>query len=73
MVSRLINDVTGGGSAKERAWWFARDTTTDVGSGNRSVGLTPALTIGEYEWSIRAWSSVNGMGPWSEVQTFSTK
>ena len=65
-----INDVTGGGRDKERAWWFNRDTTTDLGGGNRSVLLAPTLAPGDYEWSIRAWSSAHGTGPWSDTQTF---
>ena len=65
-----IADVTGGGSSKARAWWFARATTTDSGDGNRSIEMTPELTTGSYEWFIRAWGGVDGMGPWSDVQGF---
>jgi len=65
-----INDVTGGGRVKERAWWFNRSSSTAAGVANRFIELLPALTSGDYEWTIRAWSSVYGQGPWSEVQTF---
>jgi len=67
----VIVDVTGGGSATERKWWFKRDVSTDAGSGNRAIALAPALTAGDYEWYIRAWSKANGTGPWSEVKGFS--
>ncbi len=65
-----VNDVTGGGRTTERAWWFKHDTTTDAGSGNRSVTLAPALSAGDYEWSIRAWGPAHGTGPWSDTHTF---
>jgi len=64
-----INDVTGGGRVKERAWWFPVGDTTPV-TGGRSVDLTPNLTTGDYEWTIRAWSSAFGQGPWSDTQAF---
>ena len=66
-----INNVTVDGNVKERTWWFTRNTTADAGSGNRAVSLTPVLTTGDYQWSVRAWSSVHGMSPWSVVQAFS--
>ncbi len=62
-----IDDVTGGGRIEEHNWWFARDATTYVGGGYQSIALSPFLAAGDYEWSIRAWSSVHGMGPWSET------
>jgi len=65
-----INDVTGGGRVKERAWWFPIGDTTPV-TGGRSVDLNPNLSTGDYEWTIRAWSSTFGQGPWSDADTFS--
>jgi len=65
-----IVDVTGGGSATERKWWFKRDASADAGGGNRSIALDPALTAGDYEWYMRAWSKAHGTGPWSDVQEF---
>jgi len=64
-------DRGGGSREKERAWWFRQSQTSDLGGGNRSVDLSPALSSGDYEWSIRAWSGVYGLGPWSDTQTFS--
>jgi len=64
-----INDVTGGGSVEERAWWFPRSGTTPV-TGGRSIPVDPPLTTGNYEWSIRAWSSTYGIGPWADAQGF---
>ena len=63
-----ISDVTGGGAVKERAWWFQRTETSDAGGANRSMALAPVLATGNYEWSIRAHSSANGTGPWSDAQ-----
>ncbi len=64
-----INRTTGGTTTTERQWWFKVADTTP-GTGSFSIGLAPALGVGSYEWSIRAWSNVNGMGPWSETQGF---
>ncbi len=64
-----INDVTGA-TVKERSWWFKRSVTTDAGSGNRSVTLSPALSGGDYEWTIQAFKNGSGIGPWSEVHGF---
>ena len=66
-----INDVTGGGRVKEDAWWFNRSA---VSTENLDIVSTPTratLTTGDYEWTIRAWSSVYGQGPWSDTQAFS--
>lgn len=49
-----------------RDWWVPRDATSDHGSSIRSVGLSPALPQGSYEWTIHGWSSAQGAGPWSE-------
>jgi len=66
-----IDDVTGGGRVEERNWWFARGDSVYLGGGQQSVTPNPSLPAGDYEWSLRAWSSVHGMGPWSGTQTFS--
>ncbi len=66
-----INDVSGGGRVKERVWWFPIEDTTPEQGFLRSLPVAPALTTGDYEWAIRAWSSTFGQGPWSDVQRFS--
>ena len=63
-----VKDAISG--ATERAWWFSQGETSDAGGGNRSKVMTPALTTGNYEWSIRAWSGADGLGPWSDPQEF---
>jgi len=65
-----INDVSGGGRVKERAVWLRRAEAHDVGVGNLAATLDPPLSTGDYEWSVRAYNSVNGMSQWSKAQTF---
>lgn len=65
----LVTDTASGET--QRTWWCKRADTTDAGGGDRSMAVSPALPAGDYEWSIRAWSGVYGMGPWSAKMAFS--
>ena len=64
----VVKDTHTGTRARDQ--WFRQIDASDAGSGKRSISLSPVLPSGGYEWSIRAWSSVHGLGPWSSAQPF---